>query len=637
MKNVRSHFLRFIGIALLVLPSAVLRAEAVVEHFTVHSASMGREIKAWAVLPPAYAADGDARFPVLYALHGRGAPYDTFAKMPKLQQTLGGQPMIVIGFDADNSSYYLDSNKPQNTARDGEPANLATSKFSSFFFDEFVPATDARYRIAADQRMITGFSMGGFGAFHYMLQRPGMFRSVSAMSGAFFETAPPTDRWAQRLVPLLGPLETESASYEKLAFFPRLQGLSKEGVKLPPIHLFCGDEDKVTPDDSRQMHAYLNRIGVPNAYDESAGGHDWRYWSSTITQVLDFHWKSMQANQTHNTPVVFPAKDWAHPPADAQVIASATVEQAVTALKNVVGKDGVSGTMVIQNGYLLWAGDRIDEKRPVWSCTKSVLSTCLGLLCDDGKLSPDDLASKYLPELSADYPAVTLRHLATFTSGVHVADGELVARAPDYAPGAAMHYSAQSDLLARILTRVAGEPLADLFKRRVADPIGMDPAGWEWKQAGSPDGLVVNGGSGFPASGMHMTARNLARFGWLYANDGVWAGRRLISSRYISFASVPQVSATTPMHDPKGWYHQLPGRYGLNWWTNGTDRDGVRLWPHAPASAFAAQGNKNNICIIVPDWKLVLVRTGADAIIDVVEYDRALKILSEAIAPAPNR
>jgi CubicO group peptidase (beta-lactamase class C family)/S-formylglutathione hydrolase FrmB len=630
MKSLRMPIRRFLGIALLLASACALRAEAVVEHFTVHSASMNREIKAWAVLPPAYTGDDNARFPVLYALHGRGAPYDTFAKMPKLRQALTDQPMIVVGFDADNSSFYLNSDIPQNTARDGEPEAVAPSKFSTFFFDEFVPALDARYRIDADRRAITGFSMGGFGAFHYMLQRPEMFRSVSSMSGSFFETTPPNAKWSERLAPLLGSPSTASAAYEKLAFFPRLQRLVKEGVKQPPIYLDCGAEDKVTPDDSREMHAQLDRLGVPNEYVESTGGHDWGYWSSSIVRVLDFHWKSMQSTQSTNAAMVFPATDWSPPPADARVIAPATVERAVAALKDIVGTDGVSGTLVIQNGYLLWAGDRIDEKRPVWSCTKSMLSTCLGLLWDDGKCSPDDLASKYLPELAADYPAVTLRHLATFTSGLHVKDGTLEIGAPDYAPGAAFHYSGQSDLLALILTRIAGEPLRELFKRRIADSIGMDPAGWEWKTIGERDGLAVNGGSGFPPSGMHMTARNLARFGWLYANDGVWNGRRLISHRYIDNATVAQVSADTPPHDPKGWYVDLPGLYGLNWWTNGVSLKG-RLWPSAPDRTFAAQGNLNNICIVVPEWKLVLVRTGLDQIIDVRRYDEALKILGEGL------
>lgn len=331
--------------------------------------------------------------------------------------------------------------------------------------------------------------------------------------------------------------------------------------------------------------------------------------------------------------LVFPAREWAAPSAQSAVIPADKVRAAIDALKAVTGTDGVTGTVVVQNGYLLWAGNRIDEKRPVWSCTKSFLSTCLGLLWDDGKISPDDLASKYLPELAKDYPTVTLRHLATFTSGVNVKDGTLEAGAPDYPPGTAIHYSAQSDLLARILTRVAGEPLSELFARRIAGPIGLDSEGWQWKSAGIRAGLVVNGGSGFPDSGVHMTARNLARFGWLYANNGVWNGRRLISQRYIDYATVPLVDAKIPPHDPKGWYHVLPGIYGLNWWTNGIDSQGKRLWPHVPAHAFAAQGNKNNICIIIPEWKLVLVRTGQDQIIDIGLYDRALKILGENLPP----
>jgi CubicO group peptidase (beta-lactamase class C family) len=328
-----------------------------------------------------------------------------------------------------------------------------------------------------------------------------------------------------------------------------------------------------------------------------------------------------------NASLAFPATDWLSPPADAHSLPSSQVTAAVAALERVVGKDGVSGVIVVQNGYMLWSGDRVDEKRPVWSCTKSFLSTCLGLLWDDGKLSPDDFASKHLPELATDYPAVTLRHLATFTSGVHVAEGSITAGPPDYAPGAAMHYSAQSDLLALILTRIAGEPLADLFKRRIADPIGMDPAGWEWKSVHTRDGLVINGGSGFPDSGLHMTARNLARFGWLYANGGACNGRQLISRHYIAYATAPLVDASLPPHDPKAWYHVLPGIYGLNWWTNGIDAKGQRLWPSVPASAFAAQGNKNNICIIVPKWKLVLVRTGQDKIIDIGLYNEALRLL----------
>lgn len=333
-----------------------------------------------------------------------------------------------------------------------------------------------------------------------------------------------------------------------------------------------------------------------------------------------------------NTGIEFPETSWSTPPSEMSVLSAETVQQAVDALSGIVGNDGVSGTMLIHKGYVLWEGDRTDEMRPIWSCTKSILSTCLGLLWDEGKCTPDDLAWKYLPELKENYPEVTLRHLATFTSGLHVENYSLEVGPPDYSVGTAMHYSGQSDILAYILTRIAGESLEDLFKRRIADPIGMDPDGWEWKSLYTREGLRINGGAGFPNNGMHMTAQNLARFGWLYANRGSWDGNQLISCDYIDYATKPLVPADIALHEANGWYYVLPGIYGLNWWTNGIDFEGNRLWEHAPDSTFAAQGNRNNICIIVPEWKLVLVRTGSDRVIDVSLYDQPLSILAEGLS-----
>ncbi len=221
--------------------------------------------------------------------------------------------------------------------------------------------------------------------------------------------------------------------------------------------------------------------------------------------------------------------------------------------------------------------------------------------------------------------------MATFTSGIHLEPLSLDPGPPNFAIGTAMHYSQELDLLAYILTRIAGEPLSDLFRRRIADPIGMTLGGWEWKSVNTRDGLSINGGSGMPENGMSMTAENLTRLGWLFANDGNWDGRKLISKRYIDYACVARVSPHTPMYDPADWYHQLPGRYGLSWWTNGMDSSGKRLWPSAPANTFAAQGNNNNICLIIPEWQLVLTRTAQDAVINITLYDGALKILGDAI------
>lgn len=269
--------------------------EARAERFTVPSLSMGREINAWVVLPHAYSETGDARLPILYAFHGRAAPYDTFANMPRLRQALAAAPMIVAGFDADSASFYLDSPLPRRSGREPDKDALITSRFTTFFFDEFIPAIEARHRVDPARRMLTGFSMGGFGALHYLLSKPGMFVSVSAMSGAFFAETPPSPVWRNRLAPLLGPPETASAAYEALAFYPRIERLVVSGLKPPPLYLHCGTEDPLVIEDSRNLHALLTRLGVAHEYHESPGGHDWAYWSATIPLVLEFHWKTLRA------------------------------------------------------------------------------------------------------------------------------------------------------------------------------------------------------------------------------------------------------------------------------------------------------------------------------------------------------
>lgn len=350
----------------------------------------------------------------------------------------------------------------------------------------------------------------------------------------------------------------------------------------------------------------------------------------------------MTADLTAAEPV-YPGATWTIAPPGAHGIDADRVAHAVAAIAAVCGKHGTRETMIIRNGQVLWQGEDVARRHPIWSCTKSFLSTCLGLLWDDGKVEPSMRVADILPELAAQYPTVTLEHLATFTSGYGAgSDDPAQAPPPMYAPGAAFHYSNQSNVLAAALTTVAGESLHDLFHRRIGSVIGLTSADFTWGRQAHPHPLIVNGGSGHPESGVHMNAQGMARFGWLLCRGGVWEGRRLLSERYVAYATSPRLSPVPPPHDPKAWYVDLPGCYGLNWWVNGVDRKGDRLWPAIPPSSFAAQGNKNNICIIVPEWNLVLVRLGEDEIIDVGLFDRSLAILGEALdasgtIPAPVR
>lgn len=332
-----------------------------------------------------------------------------------------------------------------------------------------------------------------------------------------------------------------------------------------------------------------------------------------------------------NEKIIYPQKEWEFSEPQSQGVNEKNLESAMQYMDSICGEYGNSRSLVIKNGYVIWKGTDVESRQLVWSCTKSFMSTCFGLLWDDEKCSPETLAKQYFPKLNEYYPQVTLEHFLTFTSGYnHEANNPFEPTEPMYKPGEAFHYSSQSDALAMILTMIGQESLSDLFNRRIANNIGIKPDQMEWKSKVKINGITINGGAGMPESGVYINALAMARFGWLYCCNGNWDGQQLISKRYIKYASSPRVSPEVPSYLTDGWYTGLlPGNYGLNWWVNGQKPDGTQMWPHAPEGTFAAQGNKNNICFIIPSWNMVIVRLGGDVIIDTDLYDGVFERLGE--------
>ena len=78
---------------------------------------------------------------------------------------------------------------------------------------------------------------------------------------------------------------------------------------------------------------------------------------------------------------------------------------------------GISEMVIIRNGRVIWQGSEPNQTELVYSVTKSFATTMLGLLIDDGVVSLDTLAKDYVPDLAGLYPDVSLRNLATHTSG----------------------------------------------------------------------------------------------------------------------------------------------------------------------------------------------------------------------------
>ncbi len=336
-------------------------------------------------------------------------------------------------------------------------------------------------------------------------------------------------------------------------------------------------------------------------------------------------WLALLCAGTACAEMVFPGVSWERSSPEAQGVDPARLAAAIAYLESHTSRDGVRELVIVRNGRLIHAGPGATKVHGIWSGTKSFTSTVLGLLIDAGKCTLDTRAADYLPSLSKDYPALTLRHFTTMTSGYRAMGDEpagsykhgpsatpFVPGPPLFRAGSAYAYwDSAMNQFANVLTRIAREPIAELFRRRIADPIQMDKAQWKWGDFGMVDGLVVNGGSGNADRHIFISALQMARFGHLFLNRGRWNGRQLISAQWVAQATRTQVPAALPLgHHESGIAG--PGVYGFNWWTNGLHPNGNRKWPGVPEDAYAASGHNNNDMFVVPSWGMVVARLGLD-------------------------
>jgi CubicO group peptidase (beta-lactamase class C family) len=316
--------------------------------------------------------------------------------------------------------------------------------------------------------------------------------------------------------------------------------------------------------------------------------------------------------------MVFPGSDWEVRTPESQGVDSAKLNKAMNYLGAKAGGVGVSEAVVIRNGYMIWRGSNIDAVHTIDSGTKTFTTTVLGLLIQDGKIALDTPLVKILPGLDdkySTYAGITFRHVASMTSGYDGEKGEkmpgmtygdptkyLMPNKPLAALGTRYQYHDPAvHLMGYALTRVAGEPLKAIFERRIADQIGMK--NWDWKITQVVGGITLNNPSGIYKGGIHVSAREMARYGFLYLNRGNWTGKQLIDSSWVDQATTNQVatSLSAPVFDARG-------HFGFMWWTNGINAKGKRAWSSAPPKTYTSKGASRNYCFVIPEWNMVIVR-----------------------------
>ncbi len=304
-------------------------------------------------------------------------------------------------------------------------------------------------------------------------------------------------------------------------------------------------------------------------------------------------------------------------------------------------------TLVVRDGrtvHVEAAGmANLEKKKPMtpdtifWiaSMTKSLTSTAVMILVDEGKLSLDEPASKWLPELAkvkvangrALFRPITLRDLLSHTSGIadperKPTDGNVpiaqyaldLLKAPfQFQPGSEFQYSFGLTVAGRIVEIASGKSFEQFLGERIIAPLAMKDTTWHPDAAQreriartyklSGDALVPAHNAFLtsepeirreaePSGGLFSTAADMARFYQMVLNGGELDGKRIVSAK--------GVAEMTKAHTVAGKTIQ----YGLGWFNNAAEK---KTTPHMSDKSFGHGGAFGTHGWVDPEKKMVVV------------------------------
>jgi CubicO group peptidase (beta-lactamase class C family) len=336
------------------------------------------------------------------------------------------------------------------------------------------------------------------------------------------------------------------------------------------------------------------------------------------------------------------------PPLLAEIAGLAVVEPADPALKAALNHAfdepdappfrRTKAVVVVHEGKVIAEryaeGIGVDTPLPGFSMTKSVVNALVGILTQQGLVTPSMPAP--IPEWrSANDPRreIEVGHLLRMTTGLALDESnsgfdpssQMVYLHDDMAgfavraalvapPGKRWAYSSPTtQLLARIIRDAVGGPEQSLAFawRELFNPLGMRDVTLEFDGAGTLQG----------STSMLASARDWARFGLLYLNDGEVGGRRILHEDWVDFSA----AAT------------LDTDYGAGFWTNRSEHEHAkaRVRLGIPRDAFFASGDLGQRIVIIPSQHLVIVRLG-DSIEPTGDMRGLARLVKEVIAATQN-
>lgn len=228
---------------------------------------------------------------------------------------------------------------------------------------------------------------------------------------------------------------------------------------------------------------------------------------------------------------------------------------------------------------------------PLYSCTKTIVGILLGIAIDKEYI--ESVERPIVDFLPAGHPArsdprkraITLRHFLTMTTGLDIEDHggdfrgyfamtrsddlfDRVVRLPvAFPPGEKFKYNnGGSHVLACVLQAATGMTPLEFARDNLFAPLGIEKVAWDRNEQAGNTGWA----------GLSLTARDLAKIGRLYLDDGIFDGRRIVSSEWVRESIRAHVTA------------KPHGHYGYHWWVEPNQFEAIGLFGQY---AFALPGH----------------------------------------------
>jgi CubicO group peptidase (beta-lactamase class C family) len=265
--------------------------------------------------------------------------------------------------------------------------------------------------------------------------------------------------------------------------------------------------------------------------------------------------------------------------------------------------DALHSFMLVRHGHVVaegwWSPYGKGDPHVLFSLSKSFTSTAVGLAVAEKKLSLDDSVLAAFPEDAPAEPsnnlkAMRVRDLLAMSAGHHSVDldkfsftGEerltkaFLALPVAHKPGTSFLYNTPATyMLSAMVQKATGQTVLDYLGPRLFGPLGIESPTWE----ASPQGISLGG------YGLSIRTEDIARFGQLYLQKGLWQGKRLVPAEWIEAATAREVSNGS---DPASDWEQ---GYGYQFWRC---RHGY----------YRGDGAFGQFCVVMPDQDAVVAIT----------------------------